>query len=378
MFTHNSPESASDRPGAKKKAGLSRAGGILFGAVFTLFGLVALVLGIVGTVRSLDSVNWPQVDGVVTHSEIESSSSGKGGATYGADIRYEYRTPSGEKLTGTRVGYIEYSSSDASHARETLARYPLGKQVKVHVSPSDQTSVVLEPGFTLFLLIPLVLGTIFIAVGGGIVIAAARGKLGKNNAPGAADAHAHAAGAAVLPAGDARHAQLKESSDFSGLTFSVPVGSILPKIILAIGLLQLVVTNLIPDLPLAARLMGVPVTLVGLALILARTRVRVDAREVSLAIGIGKFGFRKAIPRSGPMRVELAHRGASVNNKPVDAIVVSNGAGEEIAFGNFLKEPLKKTFAARLAHELGAKATPAEVNPNEPASVAAAPDNPFA
>lgn len=138
---------------------------ILFFSIFFIVGAIVLMWGIASSRSALLSVRWPSVPGTVTVSTIKSSRSSKGGTTYGANIHYTYSV-SAKNYVGTRVTFVDVSTSNSSDARGTLARYPVGKAVNVFYNPNDPADAVLETGFTMGLLLPLGIGTIFALVGG--------------------------------------------------------------------------------------------------------------------------------------------------------------------------------------------------------------------
>jgi hypothetical protein len=100
--------------------------------------------------KAAASVAWPATDGRITGSRVERVKSKKegGGATYTADITYEYALD-GRTFEGDRVWFgDDYSASDASAFRAAVGRYPVGRAVKVHYDPAEPAESVLEPGPT--------------------------------------------------------------------------------------------------------------------------------------------------------------------------------------------------------------------------------------
>lgn len=76
---------------------------------------------------------------------------------YGATIVYEY-VVAATTHTSDKVTFGDFSSSDSSHARGILERYPKGSRVTVYYDPADPGTAVLEPGAT---------GTNYILLAGG-------------------------------------------------------------------------------------------------------------------------------------------------------------------------------------------------------------------
>lgn len=101
-----------------------------------------------------ESHAWPSVEGVVTHSEFIGDSvrvwRGKGSAHTTSrrlwDIRYDY-TVDGRAYSGRRVK-IGYASELAfgERAKAYVARYPVGRRVRVYHRPSRPWYSTLEPG----------------------------------------------------------------------------------------------------------------------------------------------------------------------------------------------------------------------------------------
>jgi hypothetical protein len=142
---------------------------ILFFSIFFIVGAIVLMWGIASSRSALLSVRWPSVPGNVTVSTISSSHSSKGGTTYGADIHYTYAV-SAQNYVGTKVTFGDISTSNSADASKILARYPVGKAVNVFYNPNDPAEAVLETGFTMGLLLPLGIGTLFTLIGGVMMI----------------------------------------------------------------------------------------------------------------------------------------------------------------------------------------------------------------
>lgn len=120
----------------------------IFPLIFVLVGAGTGFFGIRQLIRAKASVNWPVVQGQVIVSSVERHvSHGKNGSstTYHAKIRYEF-TIDGVVHTGTRVAYGDYGSSNSSHARKIVNRYPSGKKVTVHYMRGRPDECLLEPG----------------------------------------------------------------------------------------------------------------------------------------------------------------------------------------------------------------------------------------
>jgi hypothetical protein len=84
--------------------------------------------------------DWHQVEGVVLSSSVH-----WGGGTAVPDIHYEY-TYEGRKFRADRFRSFELHMSFGSPSRDIVARYPVGKSVRVYVNPKDPYFSVLVPG----------------------------------------------------------------------------------------------------------------------------------------------------------------------------------------------------------------------------------------
>ena len=109
---------------------------------------IVLFFGVRGVIKAQASVGWPTVAGEIKTSSVESHHSKSGSdssTTYHAEVLYEYSI-SGAKFNGDRVAYGDYGSSNPSHARSIVNRYPKGKTVIVYHSPTNYEESLLEPG----------------------------------------------------------------------------------------------------------------------------------------------------------------------------------------------------------------------------------------
>ncbi len=145
----------------------------IFPFIFVIVGASVAFFGIRGLVRAKASMDWPGTPGKVIESSVgrrrSSGSNGGSSTTYHAEILYEFTVES-TKFNGNRVAYGDYGSSNPSHARRVVNRYPKGKNVTVHYMPGNPEECLLEPGLkgqSWFL--PGV-GLIFFVVGSGMAV----------------------------------------------------------------------------------------------------------------------------------------------------------------------------------------------------------------
>lgn len=128
-----------------------------FGGFFTWFGLGVLN-------RAERSTQWPFVAGVVTSSEVRSELDDKQKEMFWAAVSYSFELE-GRKREGSTISFGDYRSSSRREFEAVVARYPVGKEVKVFYDPAAPETNVLEPGVTWGARIPLIIGGIFLALG---------------------------------------------------------------------------------------------------------------------------------------------------------------------------------------------------------------------
>jgi hypothetical protein len=116
---------------------------------------------------ALQSVEWPQVPGVVLSSEIESTRQ-KGKLKYWAAVSYEFEVK-GEKYSGSTISFDSHRSSQRHDFEKVIAKYPVGKEVPVYYDANKPENNVLQPGITFGTRVPQFLG--FVLMGVGLLIA---------------------------------------------------------------------------------------------------------------------------------------------------------------------------------------------------------------
>jgi hypothetical protein len=136
----------------------------IFPLPFILAGALTLYFGCRSLQRAKASIAWPTAEGVVKQSSVEYHSSDKGGGTYHAEVMYDF-VVKGTTFSGNRVAFGDYGSSNPSHARGIVNRYPQGKAVTVHHMPGNPEDSVLEPGVQAQAWFLPVFGLIFFVVG---------------------------------------------------------------------------------------------------------------------------------------------------------------------------------------------------------------------
>ena len=133
--------------------------------IFFLIGLGSITFGIYNVHRSLESRFWPATDGRIVSSTVEEEvsrdSDGNYSTSYHARVDYRYYTGERE-YRSDRVSFGEYGGP-ASHARETVNRYPAGRAVTVFYDGDDPSSAVLETGISFGNAVPFIFGTFFMS-----------------------------------------------------------------------------------------------------------------------------------------------------------------------------------------------------------------------
>ena len=137
----------------------------LFPWPFLIAGALVLCFGYRDLQRARESAAWPTAPGVIQQSSVEYHRGNKGGGTYHAEVMYNF-TVGGTTFSGNRVAFGDYDSSNPSHARGIVNRYPQGKAVTVFYSKDKPDVCVLEPGMKGQAWFMPAFGSIFFVVGG--------------------------------------------------------------------------------------------------------------------------------------------------------------------------------------------------------------------
>lgn len=136
----------------------------VFPIPFLLIGAVTCYFGWQNLERAKQSSNWPTAAGIIQHSSVEYHRSDDGGGTYHAELYYDFDVQ-GTTYSGDRVAFGDYGSSDASHARRIVNKYPKGKEVTVYYLPKNPEVTVLEPGQKTQVWFLPAIGLVFFLVG---------------------------------------------------------------------------------------------------------------------------------------------------------------------------------------------------------------------
>lgn len=116
--------------------------------IFTLFwsGMVLLFDGFMahGVYKQFESRNYASVTGTITHSEVKSHHSSKGGTSYNAVIEYKFEA-GGQKFVGNKIR-LGVTTSSYANATAAVNTHPVGSTVQVFYNPADPQESLLSPG----------------------------------------------------------------------------------------------------------------------------------------------------------------------------------------------------------------------------------------
>lgn len=159
---------------------------IVIGLIFAAVGVGVLIWGVMTVGNAYASESWPTTTGEIVESRVDRRRSSGGSnrsssTTYHAEIGYTY-TVDGTTYDGDRVNFGEYGSSNSSHARSVVRRYPVGQSVEVRYDPADPATSCLEAGMSLSTWFVPGFGALFAVVGGGILLGGLKKRASQNAA----------------------------------------------------------------------------------------------------------------------------------------------------------------------------------------------------
>jgi hypothetical protein len=114
-------------------------------------GLVTILFGFAMRKQGSDARNWPVVSGRIDGSAVDEfrgrlSNESAVTTLYRPLISFAYEF-NGVKYAGSQVSLgLKVTSNSAAFANKTVAKYPLGKIISVHVNPQNPSESVLSPG----------------------------------------------------------------------------------------------------------------------------------------------------------------------------------------------------------------------------------------
>ena len=146
---------------------------VVFPGIFVAVGVLLLVTGYRDIDEARASADWPNVQGTIVSSAVDSrrssTSQGRPKTTFHAAVRYEY-VVDGANLVGERVAIGDDSARSSSGAREVVDLYPAGSNVAVSYDPANPARSVLEPGVHGRAIKKPIIGVIFLLAGGAMAV----------------------------------------------------------------------------------------------------------------------------------------------------------------------------------------------------------------
>ncbi|WP_346854458.1 DUF3592 domain-containing protein [uncultured Draconibacterium sp.] len=137
----------------------STFGTLLFACVFFVAGFLAyqhLTKPIAEEAEA--SKSWPQVQGVISFSELNKTRDSDGNDMYSASVQYSYSVD-GKEYSGSNIRTVDGQTSVKGSVKKTLKKYETGTSVSVYYDPEFPNTAVLEPGtgflFGMLLKLPL-------------------------------------------------------------------------------------------------------------------------------------------------------------------------------------------------------------------------------
>jgi hypothetical protein len=112
--------------------------------------LVTILFGFAARKQGNDARKWPVVTGRIDKSEVDEfrgsiSNDSKSTTLYRPLISFSYEY-NGLKYVGSHVSLgVKVTSNSAAVAKKTVAKYPLGKTISVHVNPQNPSESTLSP-----------------------------------------------------------------------------------------------------------------------------------------------------------------------------------------------------------------------------------------
>lgn len=122
--------------------------------VFLITGYLGMIIfsyfGIQRYRKEKDSLNWPQVDGIITLSKMNErivrDDAGES-KVWEPLISYEYVVKA-EKFIGSDIGGPMRPNAHPKYAQEVINSYPKGKTVSVFYNPAQPEMALLLPGIS--------------------------------------------------------------------------------------------------------------------------------------------------------------------------------------------------------------------------------------
>jgi hypothetical protein len=139
-----------------------------FGLFAAIAGLFLLGLAARNLWKGRASRGWRRVPGRILRSFVFVDHGSKGGEGYTPKLEYEY-TLDGHRYTSMRWRYGQTGAWSRKSADRSIAPFPAGTAVTVHVNPSDPTESVLISGTSPGNLAIAAAGLVFAGVAGVLI-----------------------------------------------------------------------------------------------------------------------------------------------------------------------------------------------------------------
>lgn len=132
------------------------------GIIILLLGTAIFLYGSWGVFSGLSAKRWPKTDGVITHSKVTTTRGSSKSSTSHANIKYQYKVNKTVYI-GNRVRFVLLEGGNIAY--KVIAKYPLGKTVKVYYNKSRPADSVLEPGTSIGGVVMLGFGLLLSSIG---------------------------------------------------------------------------------------------------------------------------------------------------------------------------------------------------------------------
>jgi len=132
----------------------------LFKLAFILGGLLMIGAAWWSATMNAKAADWPDTPGVIALSEFRQVAEGDNDSVR---IEFDYEV-AGQKHRGTTVSYIGPPAQSAEKAA-LVARYPVGREVRVYYDPADPSRAVLERTPSRAWMAAVLMGVVLVAVG---------------------------------------------------------------------------------------------------------------------------------------------------------------------------------------------------------------------
>ena len=157
----------------RQRLGKASWAGLIFGAVFSLAGLLIVALAAWQIYEIARGQFWTETRCTMLRSGIVSSTSSRSATTYRPDVEYSYSFD-GRNYTGNRLTLPGISFSSSDEARQAIEDYPRGATVACYVNSSLPSESVLDRSPLHFSLHRNVLGMLIAFGIGGFLIYVSR------------------------------------------------------------------------------------------------------------------------------------------------------------------------------------------------------------